>query len=142
MTTEKQLCVLSLPGQAFFGLSNNTIVNEIRVEWPDNTTTVVQDIAANQIITITNDSVLNTDGFNSSEVKLYPNPTNDILSVESKITIENIALYNLLGQKVLEKPTNSKIIQMSISRLSSGSYFLKLKMNTNGIIKTFQIIKK
>ena len=62
------------PAEAFFGLSNNTIVNEIRVEWPDNTTTVVQDIAANQIITITNDSVLNTDGFNSSEVKLYPNP--------------------------------------------------------------------
>ena len=130
------------PAEAFFGLSNNTIVNEIRVEWPDNTTTVVQDIAANQIITITNDSVLNTDGFNSSEVKFYPNPTNDILSVESKITIEKIAVYNLLGQKVLEKPTNSKNIQMSISRLSSGSYFLKLKMKTNGIIKTYQIIKK
>ena len=130
------------PAEAFFGLSNNTIVNEIRVEWPDNTTTVVQDIAANQIITITNDSVLNTDGFNSLEVKFYPNPTSDILSLESKITIENIAVYNLLGQKVLEKPTNSKNIQMSISRLSSGSYFLKLKMNTNGIIKTFQIIKK
>ena len=130
------------PAEAFFGLSNNTIVNEIRVEWPDNTTTVVQDIAANQIITITNDSVLNTDGFNSLEVKFYPNPTSDILSLESKITIENIAVYNLLGQKVLEKPTNSKNIQMRISRLSSGSYFIKLKMKTNGIIKTYQLIKK
>ncbi len=44
------------PAEAFFGLSNTTIVDELRIEWPDNTVTVLNDVSANQVLTVTNEN--------------------------------------------------------------------------------------
>jgi hypothetical protein len=41
------------PAEAFFGLGTGvTSVAQVTVEWPDGTATVLQDVAANQIITV------------------------------------------------------------------------------------------
>lgn len=45
------------PAESFFGLQDNTSIDEIRIKWPDNTTTILNDIQANQIITVTNEVV-------------------------------------------------------------------------------------
>ena len=46
------------PSEAFFGVADNAIIDELRVRWPDNTVTVLNDIPANQVLTVTNETVL------------------------------------------------------------------------------------
>ncbi len=59
---------------------------------------------------------------------IYPNPTHDWLTIDaSKLTIADIALYNLLGQLITKlKMENSNSIQVNLSDLPVGEYWLKI----------------
>ncbi len=50
------------PAEAFFGLGDRTSVDEIVVTWPGGQQTMLQDVAANQIVQITDETVLHTPG--------------------------------------------------------------------------------
>lgn len=128
------------PAEAFFGLADNTTVDEVIIEWPDNTTTIVDNVAANQVITITN-SVLSLEEVEESPIKIYPNPTEDFIFVQSTSSINTVEIYNILGQSMIKKVINTKQGKIDISTLASGSYFIKLKIENNKAVKTFRIIK-
>lgn len=128
------------PAEAFFGLADNTTVDEVIIEWPDNTTTIVDNVAANQVITITN-SVLSLEEVEESPIKIYPNPTEDFIFVQSNSSINTVEIYNILGQSMIKKVINTKQGKIDISTLASGSYFIKLKIENNKAVKTFRIIK-
>lgn len=55
----------------------------------------------------------------------YPNPTTDILNIESAEQIGTITMYNLLGQQVLSTEANSSHTQLDMSSLQQGVYILK-----------------
>lgn len=75
----------------------------------------------------------------SQEVNYFPNPAKDIVTFSSKNIIENITIFNLLGQEVLSKQVNSEDLSIDISNLSSGTYIAKLK--NNGKIQTVKLVK-
>jgi uncharacterized repeat protein (TIGR01451 family) len=60
--------------------------------------------------------------------KIYPNPTNNILNIETKKTIEvtSINIYNTLGQVVLVIPNAQQTKSVDVSSLKTGNYFLKI----------------
>jgi len=60
--------------------------------------------------------------------KIYPNPANDILNIESKKTIEvtSINIYNALGQIGLVIPNAQQTHSVDLSSLKTGNYFLKI----------------
>ncbi len=60
--------------------------------------------------------------------KIYPNPANDVLNIESKKTIEvtSINIYNALGQIVLVIPNAQQTKSVDVSSLKSGNYFVKI----------------
>nr|WP_294937558.1 T9SS type A sorting domain-containing protein [uncultured Flavobacterium sp.] len=64
----------------------------------------------------------------SSYFMLYPNPVNDVLTLETKQTIEvsSINIYNQLGQLVLVVPKAQNVSKVDISGLASGNYFIKV----------------
>ena len=70
------------------------------------------------------------------EIGIYPNPTNDIINIQS-ISGEylGIDIYSLHGKHIL----SSEDLQINISDYSSGIYLLKTKGNNP---KTYKIIKK
>lgn len=73
---------------------------------------------------------LSTSNFeNSSLITYSPNPTKDFVNFNSKEKIENIIIYNFLGQEVLSKKVTSQEFVIDISNLSNGSYIAKLKSN-------------
>jgi len=59
-----------------------------------------------------------------NKFKLFPNPATSILNIELKqnAILENINIYNSLGQRV----QNSKILTIDISNLSSGIYVVEV----------------
>jgi hypothetical protein len=62
----------------------------------------------------------------NTEFKMYPNPvSNGKLYISSVSNLEKeVAIYNTLGQEVLQSKTNNQAI--NVSNLSKGTYFVKI----------------
>lgn len=56
--------------------------------------------------------------------KYYPNPANDILQLSSVSNIDNVEVYTITGQLVLQQSVNNTEVQLNISKLQAGAYFL------------------
>lgn len=91
-------------------------------------------------ILLTTTSVLSANTFTTSKVKLYPNPTSNVLNIESLGTIQTISVYNVLGQEVINKELNSTSTALDVSSLNSGIYVVKT--NVDGVTSTTKFIKQ
>jgi subtilisin family serine protease len=80
--------------------------------------------------------------FSKSDFVVYPNPTNDAISVAlpNGSNVKMIAIYNVLGQKVLEKTISIQSPTISLKSLNSGIYFYKIE--SNDFSKSGKIIKQ
>ncbi|MBU2939807.1 T9SS type A sorting domain-containing protein [Lacinutrix sp. C3R15] len=89
---------------------------------------------------------LSVDSFNtSSEVKFYPNPVADRLTIKRTSTaINHITVINVLGTKVLHKlwDNGSTSTQVDVSSLPSGIYFIKLSNGSKHSITRKIIVSK
>jgi predicted aconitase with swiveling domain len=70
----------------------------------------------------------------------YPNPTNGVLNLKSVENIEHVALYNLLGQSVVDLRVNATNSEVDMSALSTGTYLMKVTIN--GETGTYRILKQ
>jgi len=97
----------------------------------------------NLAFSVTNFTVtpaLSTDEFNKEQIKIYPNPVKEVLNLSYDQKISDVAIYNLIGQRVLAKSIDATETQIDLSSLSSGNYILKA--NVDGTIKNNKIIKE
>lgn len=78
----------------------------------------------------------------NTALKVYPNPVNNHLYIETDNRIEEINIYTLTGVLVSKQLTDNNQHSMSIdvSELISGVYLVKVKTNDEEIVKSF--IKK
>lgn len=68
--------------------------------------------------------------------KLYPNPIKDIVWMESEKTLNEIKLYNSIGQELKNIKPNKANANIDLSSLSAGFYFLKVTTdNDSGVYK-------
>lgn len=65
-----------------------------------------------------------------NSLTIFPNPVKDLMTIESTNNINEINLYNITGQLVLDKTVNAKKITLSISDLPAGIYSLKAILNS------------
>jgi hypothetical protein len=77
---------------------------------------------------------------------LYPNPTNNTITLESNLVLEDeiqIEIYNTLGQKVKEVTINEdiKTIDINVSSLLDGIYNIRLQSGAYKITKSFVVVK-
>jgi len=71
----------------------------------------------------------------------YPNPTSDILNIKSSVEIDEISVFNLLGQKVAIFEKNEIIdSSINISELKSGLYLVRISAGDN--TETIRVTKK
>ena len=73
-------------------------------------------------------------------LKFHPNPVKNTLEISNAATIDKVSVYNLLGQLVQEKATNSTLYQMDFSEINSGVYLVKIQSENNE--KTVRIVKE
>ena len=60
-------------------------------------------------------------------LKLYPNPVVDILNIESDANLNQVLVYNLLGEKILNKRfLNRNELAINLNSLESGLYLVKI----------------
>lgn len=70
----------------------------------------------------------------------YPNPTTNILNVNAKANIENISIYNVLGQELISVAPGNINAKVDMSGLSTGMYVMKATVN--GTVGSFNIVKR
>lgn len=58
-----------------------------------------------------------------SKLEVYPNPTNAVVNIKSKLTIDKVEVYSILGNKVaVFKNTNT----LNLNKIKPGIYILKI----------------
>jgi len=76
-----------------------------------------------------------------SEIKLFPNPTNDYFEVSSDQKIASVELYDIVGKKVLSTSyTGGK--QVDVSELRNGLYVVRLIDTQGKQLKTLRLSKR
>ena len=74
-----------------------------------------------------------------AKIRMYPNPVSNYLYLSTKIKIEKIEIFTLLG-KLVKSMNKNDIKSIDISNLSSGNYLIKVYNSTVVINKI--IVKK
>ena len=76
---------------------------------------------------------LGLDSVSNESFKLYPNPVEDYLYIQSSdTTIKNIDIYNILGKKIYNSSSENRL---DMSSYSAGIYFVKINNFTFKIVK-------
>ncbi len=97
---------------------------------------------ANNWVANSNES-LSIQDFKNGEVDftVYPNPAKEKITVNAKQTIQEIVIFNPLGQQIKRFNVNLKTTEISIRTLQKGVYYLSLKLINGDRIST-KIIKE
>ena len=74
-------------------------------------------------------------------LKLYPNPTANVLNVEGE-GMTRIEVYNAVGQRVMTQEVSGNKTQVSTESLNSGIYFLRVFANDGAMLnRTFSVVR-
>jgi|TARA_B110000879_G_scaffold170559_1_gene221061 hypothetical protein len=135
-----------------FGLANIEAIDSLTVTWPTGHIDRYYDIQANQILQSiegeTNDGIVNIDSDINIisdigeldnfqiEIKLFPNPFDDFIMIESSMQISELRIYDMQGKLMRQQRENV----ISTIGLNGGLYTIvivsdKKKTETRKIIK-------
>jgi hypothetical protein len=123
-----------------FGIGDATVIDYVKVNWLSGTEDIFYNVSPNQNLKIVEGSSLSIEESNTSEIKLFPIPTTEILNIESSLPIEEVMVYNLLGEVNISAYMNKNEISLDVTSLEPGIYFLRLSLNSSQEIIKF--IKK
>ncbi|MCD9855843.1 S8 family peptidase [Epilithonimonas sp. JDS] len=68
-----------------------------------------------------------------TQMKIYPNPTKDVLSISSDKPIKSVEIYDVLG-RLIKTETKKNI---NVSQLAKGNYLVKVKTGDQELIEKF-----
>ncbi len=75
----------------------------------------------------------------SSTAKVYPNPANDQVRIESANGIESVMVYNMMGVLVETIPANSMMLNVNLSQYSEGTYFFNIRQS-DGTVSNQRVV--
>lgn len=75
-----------------------------------------------------------------THLKVYPNPTTDIVNIEYNEVIDSIEVYSILGQRLQTWYPKNIETQINLKSLATGTYMLKIQVGSNS--QMIKIMKK
>ncbi|QBZ98472.1 T9SS type A sorting domain-containing protein [Flavobacterium sangjuense] len=83
--------------------------------------------------------VLSTPENSISNLKIYPNPTNNIWNLSHTTTIDSVELFDINGKTIQSFEPNTSQFELDGNKLSQGVYFVKIKSGADFAVQ--KIIK-
>jgi hypothetical protein len=83
---------------------------------------------------------LSNNEFDEIKIVYNPNPVIDILTIKASTELKNAKICNLLGQTIFQQRFNSNEIELNMSDLPTGTYFVIVESDDRK--ETFKVIKK
>ncbi|MFT6810507.1 MAG: hypothetical protein ACJA01_003751 [Saprospiraceae bacterium] len=139
-----------------FGIGSQSIADSIVITWPTGhidrfynlekgTTHHLKEGASTESIYIDSEieiyteiTVATKENYQSSEVSIFPNPTNDIISIEGSHPIRKAEILTSIGLPIKAMDFNPQTtIQLLISHLSPGLYIAKVWTDQSASSKLF-----
>ncbi len=71
----------------------------------------------------------------NNNINVYPNPSKDLINIKISDKIENIKIYNFIGQIVFDEIINDNSVQINTSNYKPGIYFITIKTKNKLINK-------
>lgn len=84
---------------------------------------------------------INNDAELSTEVKIYPNPSQGKFTIVSNEDCLSIQICDIFGAKLMEQKPASRQIMIDASNLPNGTYFVKITMTNKSITKKITITR-
>ena len=82
---------------------------------------------------------LGLEDIGESQFSFFPNPVNDVLTINALSSIDSITVYNMLGQTVITSTPNTNDSTVDMSALQTGAYFVQVSINNT--LNTVRVIK-
>lgn len=114
----------------YFGLGQNTVVDEVEIRWPSGLVDVYTDVPVNGTFEVVEGlSTGISHPANGAGMRVYPNPVADRLRVELPATTGKrfAAVYDITGKQVIVDVLFDN--QIDVSGLTNGTYVLKVKQD-------------
>ncbi|MBK86659.1 MAG: hypothetical protein CMC86_05625, partial [Flavobacteriaceae bacterium] len=86
------------------------------------------------------DATAGLDDLGIAEFNYFPNPVNDILTINAQSNIKDITVYNMLGQIVIRQSPNVSNCTVDMSTIQTGAYFVQVSIGNS--IETVRVLKK
>ncbi|MAP54054.1 T9SS type A sorting domain-containing protein [Altibacter sp.] len=100
----------------------------------------IVDNCLSEPLAVTVNIVLGISDVDANALRLYPNPANNVLTVQYNGLIQRVLIMNLLGQRILEQTVHSESITLDVSSLEAAVYLLTVE--AEGKQHTLRFIKK
>lgn len=125
---------------SYYNLTSGQFINHITLNsgsWPNGITIYNGDLyfvstVTGQISMIPLNS-LNTETFTKPQIKIFPNPTTEILQIETNESYSNYEILDLNGKSLIKNKFDSKIISVDV--LEKGYYILMLDKQAYKFLK-------
>lgn len=78
--------------------------------------------------------------FNRYNFTMGPNPTSDFVQISSSAIIQNVSVYNVLGQKLMNRELNRQSPKLDLSGFENGTYLMEVEINNEK--KIFKVVKQ
>ncbi len=98
-----------------------------------------QDFLSVDDLTVTA-STLSVDEFASNNFKHFYNADSKTLSLESSVALSNVEVFNILGQKIVDRALSQTNETIDFSSFEDGIYLVRTKLNEQ--INTFRVLKQ
>lgn len=79
----------------------------------------------------------------NSKLLVYPNPAKSTVSIKlsNNTKIEKVEIYSILGEKIITKKSEKDTVNINVSDLASGVYFIKTQTITKELFSKKLIVK-
>ena len=91
-------------------------------------------------LAVTVELFLGLNDLDVASLKVYPNPTSDILNVSYKESIDKLEVYSMLGQIVKTEKGFDREVSVDLSGLSAGTYMIKIYVGQHS--QLVKVVKK
>ena len=82
------------------------------------------------------------DELGQSEISLFPNPTNGMLTIGGVQEAARVEIVNALGEVVMQTVVNGAEQQMlNLEGYASGVYMVRLQMNSGALVSKQFVVK-
>ena len=85
-------------------------------------------------------TTVSNEEFNNITVNVYPNPTNDIVNIETAESLFNYVVYDINGREIQNGMFGNNN-QVNLQNVNSGVYFIKVT-TVQGSTATVKVVKK
>jgi len=68
-------------------------------------------------------------------LNVYPNPSKGEVTISSDETINSVELYNIIGEKVIEKKVMNKTTKINMGDFNKGVYVVRIPFNQGSKVR-------